>query len=49
MPVVDLVVKNLQEVIQRGGGDTLDWASLALLTREQAGMTDPQSLLQDKP
>ena len=49
MPVADVVVKNLQEVNQRGGGDTLDWASLALLIREQAGIEDSQALLQKKP
>jgi hypothetical protein len=48
MPVVDVVVSNLQEVNRRGGGDTLDWASLALLTREKSGITDPQSLLHEK-
>jgi len=48
MPVVDVVVKNLQEVNRRGGGDILDWASLALLTREQAGINDSQGLLQNK-
>ena len=46
MPVADIAVDRLTELVERGGGDTLDWASSALLVREAAGIADPQHLLQ---
>lgn len=45
MPVVDVVVENLKEVINRGGGDALDWGSSALLVRERAGLESGTNLL----
>lgn len=45
MPVVDLVVDNLQQIKDRGDAEALDWASLSLIAREKAGIEDKQHLL----
>ena len=45
MPVAEIVANGLSQVIERGGGESLDWASIALLTREKAGIKDEQNLL----
>ena len=45
MPVVDVVVSNLTQVKERADAEALDWASLALITREKAGVKDSQNLL----
>lgn len=43
VPVVDVVLQHLQQVKDMGGAD-LDWSSLALAVRKQAGL--PLSHLQ---
>lgn len=45
MPVVDIVVDNLTQVKERSDAGALDWAALALITREKAGVKDDQNLL----
>ena len=45
MPVVDIVVDNLTQVKERSDAGALDWAALALITREKAGVKDDQKLL----
>ena len=45
MPVVDIVVDNLTQVKERSDAGALDWAALALVTREKAGIKDDQNLL----
>lgn len=45
MPVVDIVVDNLTQVKERSDAGALDWASIALITREKAGVKDSQNLL----
>lgn len=45
MPVIDIVVRHLTELNERGNPDTLEWGSSALLIREAAGIEDTQKLL----
>lgn len=38
LPVIDVVLKHMEQVKQMGGGD-LDFAALALAVRKQAGLS----------
>ena len=45
MPVVNIVVDKLTQIKERSDAGDLDWASLALISREKAGVKDSQNLL----
>lgn len=45
MPVGEAVVKSMQQIVDRGAGDRLEWCSAALLIREAAGIPGAKEIL----